>query len=202
MVEEAARQSAGSAGLGEATEPVTGPAIHVGVELVPFAGLRARARLTRFSLRGELSELSAALAPVGAPISQNVCRAVEAEGCAALWLGPDEQLLLVQEGHAPRLTKALTGHLASVPHALVDISHRQLALVIAGAHARTLLATGCPLDLRDEAFPVGMCTRTVLEKCEIVLWRTHPDSFHVEVGRSFASHVTAVLAQAARELGT
>jgi sarcosine oxidase subunit gamma len=168
--------------------------------LVPFAGLRIAARLARFSLRGDLSALAAALAPAGVPISPSVCRAVEADGCAALWLGPDEQLLLVQEGHAPPLTQVLIEHLAALPHSLVDITQRQVAFEITGEHARTLLAAGCPLDLRDEIFPVGMCTRTIFEKCEIVLWHRSPDSFHVEVGRSFAAHVTALLAQAAREL--
>jgi len=200
MSEQLARQSARSAGSGGAHESMAGAVTHAGVELVPFPGLRASARLARFSLRGELSALAAALAPAEAPISQKVCRVAQAEGYAALWLGPDEQLLLVQEGHAPHLTQVLTEHLAAVPHSLVDISHRQLAFMIAGEHARTLLAAGCPLDLRDEAFPVGMCTRTIFEKCEIVLWRTGTDRFHVEVGRSFAGHVTAVLAQAAHEL--
>lgn len=201
MSEPLARQSAPPAEPGDAAQPVTGPLTHAGVELVPFAGLRVGERLTRFSLRGELSVLASALAPSGAPISLSACRAVEAEGCAALWLGPDEQLLLVQEGDAARLTQRVTDHLAAVPHSLVDISQRQAAFQITGENARTLLAAGCPLDLRDGAFPVSMCTRTIFEKCEIVLWRRSAGSWHLEVGRSFAWHVTAVLAQAARELG-
>jgi sarcosine oxidase, subunit gamma len=45
-----------------------------------------------------------------------------------------------------------------------------------------------------------MCTRTVLAKAEIVLWRRAHDSFHLEVWRSFAGYVSGVLAEAAREL--
>ena len=63
-----------------------------------------------------------------------------------------------------------------------------------------LLNAGCPLDLDLAAFPVGMCTRTVLAKAEIVLWRTSAEVFHVEVWRSFASYVTEYLAEVAREL--
>jgi sarcosine oxidase subunit gamma len=44
-----------------------------------------------------------------------------------------------------------------------------------------------------------MCTRTLFEKSEIVLWRTAPDTFHIEVWRSFAPYVTALLAEVARE---
>jgi sarcosine oxidase, subunit gamma len=34
-----------------------------------------------------------------------------------------------------------------------------------------------------------MATRTIFEKAEIVLWRTGPETFHVEVWRSFAPYV-------------
>ena len=63
-----------------------------------------------------------------------------------------------------------------------------------------VLAAGCPLDLDPEHFPVGMCTRTVLAKSEIVLWRRGPALFHIEVWRSFAVYVTAFLGQAARDI--
>jgi sarcosine oxidase subunit gamma len=45
-----------------------------------------------------------------------------------------------------------------------------------------------------------MCTRTVLGKADIVLWRTAADSFHVEVWRSFADYASHFLAEASREL--
>ena len=61
-----------------------------------------------------------------------------------------------------------------------------------------LLAAGCPLELDVAAFPVGMCTRTMLAKVEIVLWRTGPDVFRIEVWRSFAPYVSAFLSEAAR----
>ncbi|MDE2261370.1 MAG: sarcosine oxidase subunit gamma, partial [Gammaproteobacteria bacterium] len=48
-------------------------------------------------------------------------------------------------------------------------------------------------------FPVDMCTRTVFAKAQIVLWRTGPETFRVETGRSFAPYVTKILALAARE---
>jgi sarcosine oxidase subunit gamma len=178
----------------------TGAVARRAVELTQFAGLRLLAPLARFSLCGDLSALAQALAPVPVPISQLACRATEGESCAALWLGPDEQLLLAREEVATHLEEALRGSLSSVPHSLVDISHRQGAFEITGPTARTLLNAGCPLDLRDSAFPVGMCTRTLFEKVEIVLWRTAPEIFQVEVWRSFAPHLTQLLAEVAREL--
>jgi len=44
-----------------------------------------------------------------------------------------------------------------------------------------------------------MCTRTVLAKADIVLWRTRDDAFHLEVWRSFSGYVTGLLGEIARE---
>lgn len=187
---------------GAAGQAVAGRATRRGAELVPFEGLRPCTPQARFSLRGELALLASLLAPAGVTVSQAVCRAAQGQGCIALWLGPDEQLLLAEEASGPRLAQVLSERLASVPHSVVDISQRQVAFEIVGPAARTLLATGCPLDLADEAFPVGMCTRTLFAKSEVVLWRPDPGTFHVEVWRSFAPYVTGLLAQAAREPGS
>ena len=62
-----------------------------------------------------------------------------------------------------------------------------------------MLNAGCPLDLDLAEFPVGMCTRTVFAKADIVLWRTRADAFHLEVWRSFAGYVAGLLAEIATE---
>jgi sarcosine oxidase, subunit gamma len=72
-------------------------------------------------------------------------------------------------------------------------------LEIFGPDAATILAGACPLDLDLREFPVQMCTRTVLAKAEIVLWRTAPDAFHVEVWRSFQSYAQGLLSEIGRE---
>jgi sarcosine oxidase subunit gamma len=123
---------------------------------------------------------------------------------ATLWLGPDEHLLLDlepvgAEDDGAALEAALELAMQGVPHALVDISHRQFALEVSGPHAETILSGACPLDLDAGAFPVGMCTRTVFAKAEIVLWRTRADAFHVEIWRSFADYVAGILAEIGRE---
>ena len=165
---------------------------------------------TRYILRGSVPLMTAAGAALGLAISQTACRAATTSpasssgltptGLAALWLGPDEQLLLAPAGFD--VATALEPALSGLPHSLVDVSHRQTAFEVSGPNAALLLSAGCPLDLDESAFPVGMCTRTVLAKAEIVLWRTRPDVFHVEVWRSFADYVSRFLAEVAREFGT
>jgi sarcosine oxidase subunit gamma len=146
-------------------------------------------------LRGRAPALEAAAALLGVPLPQT-CRAVVVGVRAALWLGPDEFLLLAPQ--ADLLTEDLTHALQAHAHALVDVSHRQVALQIHGPDAADMLNAGCPLDLHPDTFPVGMCTRTVLAKSEIILWRTAPETFRLETVRSFARYVRAFLEEAAR----
>jgi sarcosine oxidase, subunit gamma len=169
------------------------------VPLIP-TGVRVRplAPAARLSLRGGPEVRAASGAALGFELPASACRASLANSRAALWLGPDEWLLLAEDGEE---WAALRAALAQVPHSLVDVSHRQTALAVCGADAPTLLAAGCPLDLDPQAFPVGMCTRTVLAKAQIVLWRTAPETFHLEVWRSFALYVWAFLAEAERGMG-
>ncbi|MDE2199720.1 MAG: sarcosine oxidase subunit gamma, partial [Rhodospirillales bacterium] len=112
--------------------------------------------------------------------------------------GPDEWLL-VGEGEPPAdLERGLVAVLSMHPHSLVDVSQRQIGLDLAGPLAARALNAGCPLDLRDQAFPVGMASRTLFAKSEIVLWRRGALRYHVEVGRSFAQYVVNHLDEAAR----
>src|SRR5205807_404202 len=114
------------------------------------------------------------------PVPEIPCRAGGGGERAALWLGPDEWLLIAPARLASALPAMLNRALDELPHSLVDVSHRQTALAVSGPEAATLLAAGCPLDLDTSAFPVGMCTRTMLAKAEIVLWRTERLEFRIE----------------------
>ena len=147
----------------------------------------------RAVLRCRAGDAPAVSAAIGVPLPTEACRSAEAGGTAALWLGPDEWLLLRDPAApAPSLPDGVAG-------SLVDVSHRQVALVVTGPRAEEILASGCPLDLAEPAFPVGACTRTLFHKAEVVLRRIGPDRFHLEVWRSFARYVEALLIEAERE---
>ncbi|HEV2551617.1 MAG TPA: sarcosine oxidase subunit gamma family protein [Stellaceae bacterium] len=159
-------------------------------------------RRGRFIFRGRADALKAAGVAYGVALPRQACRAAFAGSRAALWLGPDEWLLLLPEGEAENCAAALTRALAGLPHSLVDVGHRQVGLEIAGPPAATVLNAGCPLDLDGAVFPVGMCTRTVLGKAEIVLWRVAEQCFRIEVAQSFAAYVLGLLNEALREFAT
>jgi sarcosine oxidase, subunit gamma len=163
------------------------------------AWMRVKPAASRLILQGDSAARRAAATVWGVPFSEECCRAHTLGERATLWLGPDEHLLWQASREIALPTADLERALAGHPHSLVDVSHRQVALEIIGPHAATILAGACPLDLDEREFPVHMCTRTVLAKAEIVLWRTAPDAFHVEVWRSFQAYAQGLLSEIGRE---
>ena len=158
--------------------------------------LRLLPEATRFILQCGKEARDAAGRGFGLAMPEAACRAESAAGRAALWLGPDERLLLAPAGMEGSLAGELESALGGLPHSLVDVSHRQAALSVSGPQARDLLASGCPLDLDPEAFPVGMCTRTLFGKAEALLWRRSAEEYHLEIGRSFAGYALGWLREA------
>ncbi len=115
---------------------------------------------------------------------------------SALWIGPDEWLVIDAEG------ADLIGALAKIKsaHSAVDISHRNTAIVLEGKNAVEVLRAGCPQNLNDSVFPIGACSRTILGKAEVVVWRTGAQCYHVECWRTFSDYVFKFMTQAAKGL--
>lgn len=169
--------------------------------------LKATPSALRFILHADAAARRAVAPAWGVRFAEDPCRAVIEGTRATLWLGPDEYLLLGRADGSDAdiaeseqvAAEAIERALGDMPHALVNISHRQFGLEVSGPHAATILNGACPLDLDLGEFPVAMCTRTVLAKADIVLWRTRDDAFHLEVWRSFSGYVTGLLSEIARE---
>ncbi len=156
---------------------------------------------TRFSFRGGKAAQAALGDAFGIVLPVQSCRATVGQDRAALWLGPDEWLLIGKDGQAETLFAALESALAGVPHSLVDVSHRNISVLLSGPRAASALNTACPLDLALESFPVGMCTRTIFGKAELIIWRTGDNKFHLETWRSFGPYVWGLISLAQREYG-
>ncbi len=156
---------------------------------------------TRFVFRGSGDAADRCGNAFGCALPRAICRAERSDDRAALSLGPDEWLLLADEGARDAIAAAMAAALRGVPHSLVDVSHRQVAFAVSGPRADALLNAGCPLDLHVSAFPVGMATRTLLAKAEMTLWRLEQPRFRLEVARSFARYVLAFLKAAEGGIG-
>ena len=115
----------------------------------------------------------------------------------AMWLGPDEWLILDDTGSN---LNELPANLASTLCSAVDVSHRNTAIEISGVRAATAISSGCPQNLNIDNFPIGACSRTVLGKVEIILLRSSADTFHIECWRSFSDYVWKYLVDAAKTL--
>jgi sarcosine oxidase subunit gamma len=162
--------------------------------------LKALPPAMRFVLHGDAAARTAAAPVWGAGFAEDACRAVTQGARATLWLGPDEYLLYGGDEWAKEAAlAALEQALGDRPCALVDISHRQFAVEVSGPHAATILSGACPLDLDLSEFPTGMCTRTVLAKADIVMWRIREDAFHLEIWRSFSGYASGLLREIAGE---
>ena len=153
----------------------------------------------RFSLRLPAASIQPASEALGIELAMPINRAAVTDSGTAFRLGPDEWLLLLPEARAPQVAAGLEARLTDGRYSLADISHRQTGIALEGAAVIDLLNGGCPLDLDLAAFPVGMATRTIFFKVEIVLWRQDTARFHMEVWRSFAPYAWSLLANVGRE---
>jgi len=171
----------------------------------PLAGdeavtLRRQPRTAQFVFRGRSEALALAGEAFGVALPQTACRAARSGDRAALWQGPDEWLLIAPAEEEDGIEARFRATLAGQPHALVGVGHRNAALDVGGRRAADMLNAGCPLDLDLAAFPVGFCTRTILAKAPILLWRTAPEDFVLGAWRSFMPYIWDFLSEARTRL--
>jgi sarcosine oxidase subunit gamma len=158
------------------------------------ATVRPLPRAARFSLR--LRDASG-IAVLDHPIGRS---SVSGERFASR-LGPDEWLLGAPESDGDLFQQEIERALVGCFFSLVDVSHRNVAIEIAGPGAVETLNAGCPLDLAEATFPAGAVTRTLLGKVEIVLARpSAAPVYRVECWRSFATYAHGFLVEAATTL--
>lgn len=155
------------------------------------ARISMAAPATRLSLRAGADAVPALSAAFGLDLPVRPKGAASAGGRHGLWIGPDEWLLIDETG------ADLMALAAAVPamHSAVDVSHRNVAILVSGPGAATAIAVGCPLDLAR--LPAGAAARTVLGKAEVVLLRTGEDDYRVECWRSFAPYAFDLLVEGA-----
>jgi sarcosine oxidase subunit gamma len=157
--------------------------------------LAVRQPAERMSLRAPEASLAALSKALGVTLPKSPKTSATKDGRTALWLGPDEWLVIDDAGGDPLADCAGVKQL----HSAVGVSHRNVGISVTGSAAAATVNSGCPQDLSLAAFPVGACSRTVLGKVEIVLQRTAEDAFRVECWRSFSDYVFAFLSQAATD---
>jgi sarcosine oxidase subunit gamma len=118
----------------------------------------------------------------------------------ALWLGPDEWLVVGPDGQREALEQALRNGLNGTFGSIVDVSANCTLLEIRGPKARELLAHGVPIDLDARSFGPGRCAQTLLAKAQVIVERRSDDpAFHVYIRSSLASYAAGWLLDTAAE---
>jgi sarcosine oxidase subunit gamma len=122
------------------------------------------------------------------------------DGRSALWLGPDEWLVVDGSTRADEIKTAVRQAFMPDWGSVVDVSANRAVVELSGPHTRALLAKGCSLDLHPRSFRPGMCAQTLLAKTAVILWQTDDaPTFKVFVRASFAAHLARWLADASVE---
>jgi len=150
-----------------------------------------RGLVGQITLRGDLSSkaLKAAVkAAVGVAVPGPL-RATFEGGNGAVWMSPDELLLLTAYDQAGTLTPSLAQALAGQHHMAVNVSDARAVIALTGASVAEVLTKGAPLDLSDVAFPVGTARRTHIGGIAVGLWRKADHEWEIVCFRSFARHL-------------
>jgi sarcosine oxidase, subunit gamma len=126
--------------------------------------------------------------------------AASAGGRSALWLGPDEWLIVGGEGEESLLTRVLHTALGDTFGSVVDVSGNRTVIELSGPAARDVLAHGCLVDLHPRVFGPGRCAQTLLAKAQVIIHQVNDaPTFHLYVRTSFAWYVAEWLLDAMTE---
>jgi len=115
-------------------------------------------------------------------------RVSESGGRRAIWLGPDEWLVVAADGEERALV-AILEEAIGADGAVVDLSANRTGLELSGPQAAEVLATCMALDLHPRAFGPGRCAQTLLQKAPVIVERRGDDAFLLLVRPSFAAYV-------------
>ena len=151
------------------------------------------------TLRGDLSskEVKAGVKKaVGLDIPAQR-QALMGEGTAALWMSPDELLLLCPYERVTETIATLEKALKGRHFLAVNVSDARTYLHVSGAGAREVLAKLCPVDLSGEAFSPGMFRRTRMAQIPAAFWLDEAGTFHLVCFRSVADYAFNLLKTAA-----
>ncbi|MGW2963982.1 sarcosine oxidase subunit gamma [Streptomyces sp. NPDC001220] len=138
---------------------------------------------------------------LGLPLPLEPGTVVHTGKVTAVWLGPDEWLVVGRPGTERELEDRIRSAAGTEPVAVTDVSAQRTTLLVGGPRARDLLSHGCALDLHPRAFGPGRCAQTALARTQVVLVAREESraGFWVLVRSSFAGYLVDWLLDAAVE---
>jgi sarcosine oxidase subunit gamma len=157
------------------------------------AGARAIPLGSQVSIRADEDAASA----LGLPIDPNTWSAVDRG--EALWLGPDEWLVVSETEPADTIVDDARRRLAGRHHSVMDVSANRVVIELTRPRRFELLDAGCGIDLHPRAWLEGMCAQTLLANVAVLLQERN-DATRVFVRPSFAGHLVTWLTHVGTDL--
>ena len=119
----------------------------------------------------------------------------------AVWLGPDEFMIICEAGKDEELASAIHTSFGSLHAAVTNITDALAAFHLKGAAVRQVLAKGCALDLHQNSFTSDDAAQTLLSHAAVTIMALADDEFIVICRTSFASYLHDWFLDAALEYG-
>jgi sarcosine oxidase subunit gamma len=180
--------------MSEAASALSGAAFD-GLVRVEEAGLRGMVTLRADLGAAKVGKAVKAAVGVDVPGPR---RAAFAGDRGALWMSPDELLLVTPHGQAPAAVAGLAKALAGIHHLAVEVSDARAVFRLTGDldAVREVLAKLTPADLRPGVFEAGEVRRTRLAQAAAAFW-IEDGGVTLVCFRSVARYVFDLLANAA-----
>lgn len=119
---------------------------------------------------------------------------------SALWLGPDEWLIVGEAGSDAGLVSALEQAVAGVHASVVLLSANRTVLELSGPRARDVLQGGCRIDLHPRVFGPGSCVSTNVAQAQVYLHQVDDaPTYRLFVRNSFSGYLAEWLLDGMRE---
>lgn len=114
----------------------------------------------------------------------------------ALWVSPDQWLLVSESTSATDIAERCGQALGDVLHNATDASDALVCFLVEGPGARDLLAMGSGVDFDVSAFRPGRCVRTRFAKMAVLINATGEERFELLFDRSAADYLEGWLRRA------
>ena len=117
-----------------------------------------------------------------------------------IWLGPDEWMIISENGSAENIISAIdlpeAGHIA-----VIEVSDALGILNIKGPHARDVLAKHCAIDFHPTEFKEGMAAQSIMAHAGVTITCNGNDSFMIIGRSSFMPYLLDLVKDASIEYG-
>lgn len=134
------------------------------------------------------------------PTAPNTVSSASGSGVSALWLGPDEWLLVGAPGSEEDVVARLRDALAGLHSSVLDVTASRTTIELAGGRSRHVLMKGCSFDLHPRVFLPRQCAQTNFARTIVIIEQLDAaPTWRLYVRSSFTVYLAKWLIDAMKE---